>query len=344
MSGLRLLMSASDDPMRLESAYFRHIRGLDVTVEGWTAASDLTTRRPNLFARAVHRFIPGFRQNRLGRDLLASVKRVRPDILWIFKGMDIHPAVLKRIKDRGVRLVNYNADHPLEFFGRGSGNANVRDSIALFDLYITYSEQIANQLRAAHHGLNVAVLPFGHEVDDAQLDALSGEDETMRACFVGNPDQYRSAAIQQLAAAGIPVDVYGFDWPGHLPRQDNIAIFGPVHGVEMMRTLRRYRLQLNVFRPHNIGSHNMRSFEVPAVGGIMLAQDSAEHRAFFKPGRDAFYFEKPADMVEQAHKILELPRQKASEIRNNARARTLVLESHYADRAAQALQLLKALH
>ena len=42
-------------------------------------------------------------------------------------------------------------------------------------------------------------------------------------------------------------------------------------------------------RIHNPDSHNMRSFEVPGVGGIMVAPDTKEHRIFFEVGKEIFY-------------------------------------------------------
>ena len=343
MTGPCILMSASDDPMRLESAYFRYMREAGADVRGWTTASRPTMTAPPLVSRIARRLFPGRHQAELGRDLIAHVEAESPDILFLFKGMDIRPATLRAIRDRGVRLVNYNADHPLEYFSRGSGNANVRDAIPFYDLYVTYSENIAGQLRAAHPDLAVCVVPFGHEVDDARFQRITGEAEVPRACFLGNPDEQRVAAIRTLADAGIPVDVYGFDWPKFLSPGPLVTVNGPLHGDAMMAALRRYRLQLNVFRPHNADSHNMRSFEVPACGGIMLAEDSSEHRRFFEAGKEAFFFKDPAAMIEGARHVMALSPSEADAIRRAARARTVASRYHYAYRAQAMWDLIRAL-
>lgn len=343
MTGPGILMSASDDPMRLESAYFRYMREAGADVRGWTTASRPTMAAPTLAARIARRLFPGRQQAELGRDLIAHVEAESPEVLFLFKGMDIRPATLRAIRDRGVRLVNYNADHPLEYFSRGSGNANVRDAIPFYDLYVTYSDNIARQLRAAHPDLAVGVVPFGHEVDEPRFQRISSEEEVVRACFLGNPDAQRVAAIRTLADAGIAIDVYGFDWPKFLAPGPLVTVHGPLHGDAMMAALRRYRLQLNVFRPHNADSHNMRSFEVPACGGIMLAEDSSEHRRFFEAGKEAFYFGDPAAMVEGARHLMALSVGEADAIRTAARARTVASGYHYADRARTMWDLITAL-
>jgi hypothetical protein len=344
MTGPRILMSASDDPMRLESAYFRYMREAGADVQGWTTASKPTMVAPSLVSRVIARLLPGRRQGELGRDLMAHVEAKAPEVLFLFKAMDIRPAVLKAIRARGVKLVNYNADHPLEYFSRGSGNANVRDAIPFYDLYVTYSENIAGQLRAAHSDLAVGVVPFGHEVDDARFQRIAAEAEVPRACFLGNPDEQRVAAIRTLADAGIPIDVYGFGWPKFLSPGPLVTVNGPLHGDAMMAALRRYRLQLNVFRPHNADSHNMRSFEVPACGGIMLAEDSSEHRRFFEAGQEAFYFKDPAAMVEGARHLMALSSGEADAVRVAARARSVSSGYHYADRARTMWGLIKNIH
>ena len=141
-------------------------------------------------------------------------------------------------------------------------------------------------------------LDFHPDVDDALFERIKSETEIDRACFLGNPDRHRRERIVQLVDAGIPIDVFGEDWGAVLKETPLLRLKGLALGEEMYRALRRYRVQLNFFRPHNVGSHNMRSFEVPAAGGIMLAQDSDEHREFFEPGQEAFYFSTPEEMIE----------------------------------------------
>src|SRR5262249_51723172 len=144
---------------------------------------------------------------------------------------------------------------------------------------------------------------------------ISCEDEILRACFLGNPDHNRRRGIMSLVEAGIAVDVYGESWGRLLKPLPLLRINPRVLGEEMLRTLRRYRVQLNFFRPHNAESHNMRTFEVPACGGIMLAEDSGEHRAFFESGKEAFFFANPRDMINLTQRLLDMPKAEAEGIR-----------------------------
>jgi spore maturation protein CgeB len=273
--------------------------------------------------------------------LLALAKRDKPDIILLFKAMDILPRTLRRLRKAGIKLVNYNPDHPFDFAFRGSGNANVANSVPVYDLYLTYSSQIEHDLRRRCPGVRTAIIPFGHQVDEETYAQLADIDEVPRACFVGYGDEARAKKIDLLVSKGIPVDVYGANWARFFKHGAGARVHDPVYGLDMNRTLRAYRLQLNFFRPHNIGSHNMRSFEVPAVGGIMLAPDSQDHRAFFKNGTEAFFYSNDDEMVRRAHEVLSLPRENAAMIRKAARARCLAGGYSYRDRATALLRELE---
>jgi len=71
--------------------------------------------------------------------------------------------------------------------------------------------------------------------------------------------------------------------------------------------LKTYSIQLNIFRPHNIGSHNMRTFEIPAIGGLQLAPESAENREFFLPDSEIVLYSSVEELNEKINWLLENP-------------------------------------
>jgi hypothetical protein len=245
------------------------------------------------------------------------------------------PEVLKRVKKTGVKIANYNPDHPFLFSTAGSGNRNVTQSLPLFDLHLCYSREVQRRIEADLH-IPTAFLPFGFELDEDVFNDASALPELPAACFIGNPDAIRTAHIRALADGGLPIDVFGNGWEKFLKNTRNVRVHKAVMGREFWQKMRAYRLQINVFRPHNEGSHNMRTFEVPAVGGILLAPDSPEHREFFRPEEEIFLYKTKSEMVEKARQILDLPAGIAADIRRKARNRSLLAGYSYENRAAQA--------
>jgi hypothetical protein len=333
-------MSGCADPNGLENCYMRaRPPGFDLL-----PLEPATRPASSALEHAAARLWPSIAWTRFNDSLLKMASSVRPDVVWIFKGMEVFPATLRKLRMNGFTLVNYNADHPLRFFSRGSGNRNVRTSVPEFHLHLTYSRKIAQELSEHFPNIGVAVVPFGHEVDDDVFARIACSDEIQRLCFLGNPDQHRASYIRQLLDAGLPVDVFGYRWDRFLNPAPTLQINDQVLGDAMLRTLRSYRVQLNFFRPHNADSHNMRTFEVPACGGIMLAEDSVEHREFFENGREAFYFCTPSEMVESARNLLALPKSEADAFRDAARRRSIVSGYTYRDRALQTLAAISAAH
>src|SRR5258708_9019209 len=240
----------------------------------------------------------------INRQFRKHVEEFQPDLIWVFKGMEIFPGSLEWAKSKGIRLVNYNPDNPFLFTGKGSGNRNITRSLGLYDLHFTYNLDIRKQLEDQIKA-DTSLIPFGYDIDASVYEQVARQEEIVKVCFLGNPDQQRVSFIKDLASRGIEMDVYGRDWNRWL-RHSSIRVFDPVYGVEMWKVLYRYRVQLNLMRIHNTDSHNMRSFEVPAIGGIMLAPDTKEHRIFFEEGKEGFLYKGVIECMRLARKLFEL--------------------------------------
>ncbi len=333
---MKLMMVGSDKVYAIENFYKKYLEAQGVEISLFTAQNyfygyyQKSILNKILYRASLSGIIPKI--NKLFRQ---AVEEFKPDIIWLFKGMEITAASLDWAKKKNIRLANYNPDNPFIFSGAGSGNKNVTDSIPLYDLHFTYNQKVKDKLEKELN-LRAAYLPFGFDLPDTLYEECAAQEELIRVCFAGNPDRERAAFIEDLAARGLEIDVYGNRW-SRFVKHPRIRIFQPVYGNEFWKILRKYRVQLNLMRPHNEYSHNMRSFEVPAVGGIMLAPDTAEHRLFFEAGKEVFLFESSEDCAMYAEKLLHLPKAEADEIRLNARKRSLESGYSYQELAGKAL-------
>ncbi|MEM9354940.1 MAG: glycosyltransferase [Pseudomonadota bacterium] len=341
-NNMRILMNNSHASYTLGPVYQRSLKRLGHEVHDYWPAIERQLLPSRLAERAMDRVLPNIKMALVRRDLLAAAEALKPDVVWIMKGADIDPATIEALKSLGPRVVNFNADHPFEFYTRGTGNARVAAGVPHYDAYLTYSRRIEAEIRARHPGLQTGVLPFGHEVDEAFYAEIlrRTQEECLRVVFAGNPDPQRVAELGFLVAEGFDVDVYGKPWQSIAGTMPRLNYCGDVTGHETYAVFRRYRVALNFFRPHNIGSHNLRSFEIPAVGGILLAPDSEEHREFFTAGKEAFYYTDRDSMVAELRRVLALPEADARKVREAARWRSVNAGYHFDDRAREAAQLL----
>ncbi len=342
MANLKVLIVGSDERWSIERLYSKYMTEAGATIELFAAQ--------NLFFDYYQQSLINKLRFRLGaspifsvinRQLLEKATVFQPDVVWIFKGMEVLPATISELKKRGEKVLNYNPDNPFIFTGSGSGNKNVTRSIGLYDLHFTYSKEIEKQLMTGYDAKTV-YLPFGYDLADSLYTDAANQEEVMRCCFLGNPDRKRARFIRELADANIEMDLYGNFWGSYI-KKPGVRIYPPVYGAEFYRILRRYRVQLNMMRLHNLRSHNMRSFEIPAVGGIQLAPDTPEHRLFYFNDKEIFLYNNARDCVDKIRKLLSLSFQQAQEVRLKARARSVESGYSYKHRSVLALEAMKEL-
>jgi spore maturation protein CgeB len=334
---MRLLISGSKNSFVLSSFLLKHFDP-SIQYEVLEFHDEFTKLTKSLGYRILFRLIPAIIVSRMNRRFLAQVKRFRPDTILIFKGMEISKAALHQIRKQNITLINYNLDHPFFFENPGSGNRFVREAIPFYDLHITYSWKIQEALRTKYH-CKTAILPFGFALSQQEYDLLPA-DEVVRACFLGNPDSTRAELIQYLADHGVEIDVYGANWSRFLKMSEKIRVHGQVTGPAFWQTLSKYRVQLNILRLQNEGSHNMRSFEIPGAGGIMLAPDTEEHRHYFNSESEVLLYQDFSSCLEQCRRILRMNETEALAIRKAARKRSVESGYSYEARAKQLQSIL----
>lgn len=134
----------------------------------------------------------------INREVIKRIDLFAPDIIFIFKGMEVYPETLKYAKIRGIKLINYNPDNPFIFSGRGSGNINITKSIGLYDYHFTYSKEIKKQIELKFN-IPTQLLPFAYDISDEEFEFCKKQPEKNKVCFIGNPDFYRAKLIYNLA-------------------------------------------------------------------------------------------------------------------------------------------------
>lgn len=300
------------------------------------------------FYRLVYHLFPVLIIRKMDKIFVQQVKDFRPTVVLIFKGMEISKWSLEKVKAMGVKLVNFNFDHPFHHFSKGTGNRFVKEAIPYYDLHVSYSSLIAAELKTKY-AVNTAWIPFGFHLTDEQYAEVLAENrpEIKRVCFVGNPDSLRIDILKRLLTDGLAVDLYGFGWEKHLVPHDRLTVHYPrkpgafwTDPVEFWKVLRQYRVQLNFFRPHNEGSHNLRTFEVPAVGGILLTPASEEQEKFFTAGQEIFFYTDYGSLVSQCLWLMDRETEWIGSVRDRARAKSLAGEYSYKRRTADLVRLI----
>ena len=335
---MNILVVGSTLPGAMEHAIVQGLR-LDNRVDQiGVVTTDAFHTSPSLATKVLRKLSPNLYPGivAFNHKLNDEVKTDNWDVMLVFKGMEIRPATLRKLRHRIV-LVNYNPDNPFLYSGTGSGNANMTKALSFYHLYLTYDRGIAAQL--GERGTASDVVPFGFE-DNQRFDiTLDSKYEVNRACFLGNADKHRTHFLRHFAEE-VPLDIVGDGW--------NKAIFPPavrfhppVYGDDFFNTMRRYRVQLNLMRPHNPDSHNMRTFDIVGCGGVGLMPRTADHTDYFQEGEHLFLYNDLEDAVAKAKAMLSENSEAIHALRSQARAWAVDQGFNYNRRASQMVDCIE---
>lgn len=325
----------------LELAYVTALRraGAEVTLlrADLPAAPGGSSFARRVLRRATH---PVLRRLRRAAVLdFFRTTRERFDAVLLVKGFDLSPALIARCRELtpGAFWICYHPDDPFNL-SSGASNADIVASIPLFDLYAIWSRRLVDDLRA-RGAKRVAYVPFAFD-PETHPPPLAPPVASDAVCFVGAWDPAREATLTALVGH-CNLRVYGQEWQrvGARTGLRDHVVPGNVYGRTLGDLTVGACVSLNLLRPQNARSHNMRTFEIPAMGGLQLTTRSAEQDSFFPEGEASFMFANPRELREQVTRILAQPELAA---RVRARGRELVQAHTYEARARQLIELVRA--
>ena len=278
--------------------------------------------------------------------LIAAAREHRANLVIVLGGLYVGPDDVASLRANGAWVVNYNYD---DFFSRfRSGWSHVqRASLPHYDLLVCTKQY--NVAEVAPYNPRVAFILHAYEprvhrpvpIPDAERDAWTSD-----VAFVGQWAKHRAALIERLIAA-VPAK-YAIRGPGweRVSRSSPIRPYiasSHVYGDDMAKALGGAKICLGFLRKENRDDYTTRTFEIPACGGVLLAERTPLHQSLFRDGEEAVFFdaEHPDDLVAKARMLLTDDAKRES-IR---RAGMLALErgSHtYDHRVRQLLDLYAA--
>jgi spore maturation protein CgeB len=238
--------------------------------------------------------------------VLAACGKARPKTLITTGAAPLTAAALQALRRLGIVCLNYSTDDPWN----PTQTANwFLHTLPFYDLILTTRRANVRDFLRIGCG-EVRYLPFGYD------DELFGNsDGSMQGgghdvLFVGGADKDRVAFVSEFMRSGPPVALVGAYWT--TARQTRRFALGHRTPDEVRILTAAAKVNLCLVRRANRDGHVMRSFEIGALGGCMLAEDTAEHREIFgEDGEAVVYFRSPREAVERARLLLADPDERA---------------------------------
>lgn len=258
----------------------------------------------NIGARLMRRIVRPVTEVALNFGLLTEARRFRPDVLLVVKGRYYWPRILECIKrETGAVLINYATDDP---WNPRASSRHLLKAIPVYDIYASPRRAVLGDVQEAGCP-RVAYVRFGYKpsVHYPEVPATPGE-EARFSCdvgFVGGADPDRLSFFEALLQGlrkrlpGVSLGLYGGYWDSH-PVLRRCAR-GFAVGRDYRLAISGAKVVVNLVRRANRDGHVMRTFEVPACGGFMLAERTDEHEEIFPAGCGVDFFGSVEELVDK---------------------------------------------
>ena len=321
---MRILIAGEDQVWAIERSLRTALAGVGVTAtvfDWWSAGAPFQNR-----AMAKRPLWPAVAR-RANRALQSAAREY--DAVLVVKGLLIDAATVAAMRAGGRRsVVCFNPDHPWKPAPACYSPVAI-GAMPEYDVYLTWTPALKSRLYAAGCR-RVSVLRFAW--DPALHPFLPDVAESHDVAFVGNWSEHRQRWIEALG--DVSVTLYGREWAKRLRgrRSPNIAVTtqAPL-GDAYAREIRSAKVALNLHDPWNCPGINMRTFEIPGVGGVMLSTWTGDVDELF--GDAVPTFRTQSDLRDQIELLLADAR-----MRDSVRTRSHeIVENHTFSERAQAL-------
>lgn len=257
-------------------------------------------------ADAQHKLRAGPRTTALNIGLLLAVCRLRPDIVFLFRGDQVFPATLRAVRSLGSKIVGWQNDNPYSPRHPSYVWRHFRRGVRHYDHLYAYRP--ANVTDFLEHGCPSASLLRSFYLRELNHRIQPVEDQRF-ACdvtFIGHwePDGREAYVRRLLEQDDLDFRLRGTLWERSrivdaiLAKQGTIP--GPVYKSDYNLALNSAKVALVFLSKLNQDTYTRRCFEITACGTFMLSEYSDDLASLFTPGVEAEYFRSADECLEKA--------------------------------------------
>ena len=245
---------------------------------------------------------------------------------------------LGTIGEIGIRRVNFSTDDPWNPIHRAPWFLR---SLSNYDLVFTAREANIGDFLAAGTK-RVRHLPFAycqhHHFIETPTTPVEIRELACDLLFIGASDKDRLPYVRAAIDAGLDVALYGLYWDRYPETRERSRGLADV--PTMRKATQAASTCLCLVRRANRDDNAMRTFEIPAMGGCGLMEDTTVHRSLFGPPGDCvLYFRTPQEAITHAIRLRDDAEGRAG-LRQAAHARIQDQRNTYRDRLVSMLSEL----
>ncbi len=239
--------------------------------------------------------------------LEALLGEQRFDLAFVDSGSLLTPSAVRMLRSRCRHVANFNHDDP---FGRRDWMrfAAYRRAVPEYHLLVVVRPPNAAEAKA----LGARKVLLHPMVSDEVAHAPRPLTEAIRlrwhseVAFVGSWMPERGPFLLELIERGVPLSIFGPGWQKapEWPRLREHLRADYLDGDDYAYAVQCARISLGMLSKGNRDLHTTRSMEIPSLGGLLCAERTAEHMAFYREGEEAVFWSDAAECTRVCQGLL----------------------------------------
>jgi glycosyltransferase involved in cell wall biosynthesis len=281
---------------------------------------DIQTFVPQLHkrsSRAIVRLLHSRIVEEFNDELRTAARQFRPDFLLAFKGLLVHPDTLRALRGQSIALFNYYPD--TSAFAHG---ALLPTTLPEYDC-IFYTKRFWDTDVRKRILLKESIyLPHGYDSEIFCPWLLSDADRKLYGndvIVIATHTAAKEALLDKLVGLRPNLDlrIWGYGWSdrNRSTRLTRFVTGRPLYAVSYAKAAQAARINLGVMsgvvQGASVGDETTtRTYEIPAAGGFMLHQRSAELMELFEEGKEVAAFGSVQELAEKIDYYLAHPEER----------------------------------
>lgn len=270
----------------------------------------------------------------VGLKLHKELRRGRQTLVVVFKGNYVSRATLNRIT---ALKVHY---HPDDSSNPVNRTKVFNKAEKYYDMHFTSKKHNVDEI-IERTGKSAFFIWYAYDEKwHFRISPATFTSPIYKVGFFGHMRPDRAGLVLEIANKfGKKFAVTGDRWS----RVNGLARLAHVksasYGSAISTFVASAPLQLGLLNSDNRDQHTARSFEIPAMGGLLLAEDTEEHREIFGPQGNALFFKTPGQLLEQIAWVYSNP-ELAKKIAENGHIHITGKPNTWRDRSIEMLSII----
>jgi spore maturation protein CgeB len=272
-------------------------------------------RWQGVISRSLRRLLSPVWISDYNRAVLEQATSSAYDFVLVFKGNLLKPETVKRLNEQGKPVFNFYPDVSFQDHG-----PNIPGALRWYDCVFTTKsyhgkrekqEFSIRDLQYVRHGFD----PEVHRPVTVTLEVAKRYecDVSFVGCWSPEKEEKLLYLLRELPKVSVKTFGLGWKYASSEFRQRMGANLRPgAFGDELSIVYSSSKVNLGLLSssksdPNLQDQTTARTFQIPAAGGFLLHEDTAEVRKFFEDGEEVLLFSDMEDMVDKIKLALKTP-------------------------------------